>query len=409
MKTIKKLLFVFALIVALASCNNDPITTIEDAKPLVLKVELQKRVNQDNTFAFDLLKQTMDISKEANVTVSPLSVSIALGMTWNGADGTTKSEMETALKMSGLTASQINEYYKIMQTGLPTIDPTTKLSIANSIWYQKDFGVKSDFLSINKENFNAYIKELDFSQAWAKDTINNWCSAKTKGLIPTIIDEIPSNAVMYLVNAVYFKGIWSQKFDKKSTTESTFTNEAGNGISVNMMHQQDTLGYASDEMAQYVDLTYGNKAFSMTVIVPEYGKTVSDILNYLTIEKWNETIGNLRQREIILHLPRFKSENKFTLNEPLKTMGMPTAFTENADFSKISDAKLMISKVLHKTYIAVDEDGTEAAAVTAVEMIKTSMPVIPEVRANRPFIFVIREKSTGVILFIGKMGNIEKF
>jgi serpin B len=409
MKTVKKLMFLFALIVFATGCDKDPIATIEDAKPLVLKVELQKRVNQDNAFAFDLLRKTMDASKEANVTVSPLSVSIALGMTWNGADGATKSEMETALKMSGLTANQINEYYKVMLTGLPVIDPTTKLSIANSIWYKKDFSVKSDFIAINKENFNAYIKELDFSQAWAKDTINNWCSAKTNGLIPTIIDEIPSNAMMYLVNAVYFKGIWSQKFEKKNTTESTFTNEAGNEVKVNMMHQQDTLGYASDEMAQYVDLRYGNKAFSMTVIVPEYGKTVSDFLKNLTIEKWNEIITNLQQREIILHLPRFKSENKFLLNEPLKTMGMPTAFTESADFTKISVERLMISRVLHKTYIAVDEDGTEAAAVTAVEMVKTSMPIIPEVRANRPFIFAIREKSTGVILFIGKMGNIEKF
>ncbi|MBV5342138.1 serpin family protein, partial [bacterium] len=148
------------------------------------------------------------------------------------------------------------------------------------------------------------------------------------------------------------------------------------------------------EMAQFVDLRYGNKAFSMTIIVPEYSKTVNDILKNLTVEKWNEIIANLQQREIILNLPRFKSENKFLLNEPLISMGMPTAFTANADFTKISDIRLMISRVLHKTYIAVDEDGTEAAAVTAVEMRETSMPIIPEVRVDRPFIFAIREKST---------------
>jgi serpin B len=409
MKTLNVIILLFTLFIVFIGCDTDPINIIEDAKPIVLKVELQKRINQDNAFAIDLLKQTMDASKEANVTVSPLSVSIALGMTWNGADGTTKSEMETTLKMSGLTVNQINEYYKVMLTELPVIDPTTKLSIANSIWYKKDFSVKSDFLAINKENFNAYVKEIDFLQTWAKDTINNWCSVKTNGLIPTIIDDIPSNAMMYLVNAVYFKGIWSQKFDKKNTTESTFTNEAGNSVKVNMMHQQDTLGYTSDEMAQFVDLRYGNKAFSMTIIVPEYSKTVNDILKNLTVEKWNEIIANLQQREIILNLPRFKSENKFLLNEPLISMGMPTAFTANADFTKISDIRLMISRVLHKTYIAVDEDGTEAAAVTAVEMRETSMPIIPEVRVDRPFIFAIREKSTGVILFIGKMGNVEKF
>ncbi len=409
MKTIKKLFFLLAFIVFATSCDNNPNIIIKGANPIVLKVELQKRINQDNAFALDLLKQTMTTSNEANVTVSPLSVSIALGMAWNGANGTTKSEMETALKMTGLSASQINEYYKVMLTELPVIDPTTKLSIANSIWYKKDFSVKPDFLTINKENFNAYIKELDFSQAWAKDTINNWCSAKTNGLIPTILDEIPANAIMYLVNAVYFKGIWSQKFDKKLTKEATFTNEAGKGVKVNMMHQQDTLGYASDELAQYVDLTYGNKAFSMTIIVPENGKTVNDILKNLTVEKWNEKIANLQQREIILNLPRFKSENKFLLNDPLINMGMPTAFTGDANFSKISDANLMISRVLHKTYIAVDEDGTEAAAVTVIEIKETSMPIMPEVSVDRPFVFAIREKSTGVILFIGKMGNIEKY
>lgn len=409
MKTLHKIPVLVALFMFVCSCEKDPVAKVEDAKPLALKVELQKRVNQDNAFAFDLLKQTIEDSKQANVTVSPLSVSIALGMTRNGAAATTKTEMETALKMSGLTDEQINEYYKVMQTGLPGIDPTTKLAIANSIWYDKDFSVKPGFLNVNKDNFNAYVKQIDFTQTWAKDTINNWCAAKTNGLIPTILDEIPYDALMYLVNAVYFKGIWCRKFDKKNTTESTFTNELGNYTKVNMMHKQDTFGYASDDKAQYVDLTYGNKAFSMTLIVPEYGYTVSELLKTLTVEKWNAMIANLQQREIILHLPRFKSENKFVLNNPLINMGMPTAFTANADFSNIANTGLMISKVLHKTYIAVDEDGTEAAAVTAVEMIKTSMPVLPEVRADRPFLFAIREKSTGVILFIGKMGNVEKF
>lgn len=406
----RSLIFTLIAAIVIVSCKDaEPQANLEDAKPIALKVSLQKRINQDNAFALDLLKQTIALSKETNVTVSPLSVSIALGMALNGADNVTKTQIETALKMSSLTSDEINEYYKVMQTNLPMVDPSTKLCIANSIWYKKDFLVKNSFLEINKTNFNAYVKELDFAQSWAKDTINNWCSVKTKGLIPTILDEIPSNAMMYLVNAVYFKGIWCSKFDKKKTTESYFTNEAGSQLKVNIMFQQDTFNYTSDALAQYVDMPYGNKAFSMTLIVPEYGKTTQEILGTLTVDKWNSIISNMHQSEIMLSVPRFKSENKFTLNDELKVMGMPIAFSESADFSKISNIGLMISKVLHKTYIAVDEDGTEAAAVTAIEMIKTSMPIIPVVRADRPFIFVIRERSTGVIIFIGKIGSVEKY
>lgn len=404
----RKLLFILLAAVTLVACENETLNKTEDAKPIALKASLQKRINQDNAFAFDLLRNTIAKNTDENITVSPLSVSIALGMARNGANGLTQSEMETTLKMSGLTSDEINEYYKVMNNALPVIDPTTKLSIANSIWYRKDFVVKPSFLDVNTANFNAYVRELDFSQSWAKDTINNWCSVKTKGLIPTILDDIPENAVMYLINAVYFKGIWCNKFDKKLTTESYFYPEKGESVKMNLMQMTDTLLYATDELADYVDLPYGNKAFSMTVIVPKYGKTTNDVLQSMTVDKWNNTVSKLSEEQVQLSLPRFKSENKFLLNDPLIAMGMPTAFTGAADFSRISDERLLISKVIHKTYISVDEDGTEAAAVTAIEMIKTSMPMYPIVRADRPFLFVIREKSTGVILFIGKMGKVEK-
>ena len=207
MKTILRLTLTLLLVV---SCNtqNDPILVPEDAKPIALRVGLEKRVTQDNEFTFDLFKKTIETTGETNVFVSPLSVSIALGMTWNGANGQTKTEMETALKMSGLSVTDINDYYKVMQSTLPTIDPTTKLSLANSIWYREGYEVKTDFLQINTNYFNAEVRKIDFAQAWAKDTINNWCARKTNNLITNILDEIPKNAVMYLINAVYFKGIW---------------------------------------------------------------------------------------------------------------------------------------------------------------------------------------------------------
>ena len=411
MKKILQLLLL-SIIVSACSNQNDAIQVPVDAKPIGLSIAMEKRVSQDNEFAFDLLKKTIVSSGETNVFVSPLSVSIALGMAWNGANGTTRTEMETALKMSGMLVGDINNYYKIMQTTLPSIDPTTKLSIANSMWYKTGFEVKPAFLKVNAESFNAYLKELDFTKVWAADTINNWCSKRTNTLIPVIIDQIPSNAVMYLINAVYFKGIWSKQFEKKNTSLQKFTNEAGNQGNVNMMYQKDTFRYAETETAQYLDMPYGNNAFSMTVILPNEGKSTSDILNLLTSTYWNNLFQNMPARNVEVYMPRFKNQNKFSLVDPLKSMGMNLAFSEYADFSNISNVSLKISDVIHDTYVEVTEEGTEAAAVTVVEIIETAMPVPPPTplfKVNRPFLFVIRENSTGVILFVGKMGNVDKY
>ena len=408
MKKILKFIII-ALTATGCASQNDPNTASINAKPIALTVSMEKRVNQDNGFAFDLLKNTINTSGETNVFISPLSVSIALGMAWNGANGMTKTEMETTLKMSGMSVADINGYYQVMQSTLPVVDPSTNLSIANSLWYKTGFNVKPDFLKVNSDYFNAYIKELDFSQAWALDTINNWCSKKTNKLIPTIIKQIPSDAVMYLMNAVYFKGIWSKKFDKTKTTELPFTNETGNLVSVNMMSMKDTFAYAQTDMAQYLEMPYGNKAFSMTVILPAENKTITDVLNSLTTDNWFTTLNNLSEQEVMVYLPRFKVSNSFNLNQELQNMGMKLAFTDLADFSNIAALPLKISYVIHNTYCTVDEEGTEAAAVTSIGIVATAVRLPVIFNANKPFLFVIREKSTGVILFIGKMGSVDKY
>jgi len=397
-----------AFILMLAGCKNEN-EPLPDATPLQLRVGLQKRVVQDNEFALDLLRKTIAEVKDTNVFISPLSVSIALGMTLNGANGDTRNQMETALKMSGLSVDDINEYYKVMQTDLPAIDPKTKLSLANSIWYKTGYEVKKSFLEINKNYFNAEVQDLDFGQKWAVDTINNWCTRKTNNLIKNVLDYIPGDAVMYLINAVYFKGIWKTQFDKDKTFKTDFTNEAGVKVKVNMMQLKDTFAYSEDDFAQYLDLPYGNNAFSMTVLLPKTGKTTDDVLNYMTGEKWTTMISGMTKQEVDAYLPRFTTKNKFLLNEPLKKMGMTDAFTSDADFTNIADDELMISRVIHDTYIDVNEEGTEAAAVTVVEIVKNSMPMNPVVQVNKPFLFVIREKSTGIILFIGKMGNLSLY
>ena len=407
-----KKIYSILLAISLLSCTseNSPNLPAKDAKPIQMSAAMEKKVTQDNDFGLDLLKNTIVISEESNVMVSPLSVSIALGMVWNGAKGQTQTEIGNTLKMKDLTSKELNEYYKTMQSSLLTIDPSTKLSIANAIWYREGFEVKSDFLKINSDNFNAYVKELDFSKPWALDTINNWCSKSTKGLIPKILDEIPRDEVMYLMNAVYFKGIWRDQFDKSKTISANFTNDLGKDIKVNMMTKNNTFAYNSDDFAQYIDLPYGNKAFSMTIILPNKTLTVNDILSRLTAQNLKSTLKEMSEQKVDLKLPRFKIENSFKLNDPLISMGMPLAFNEYlANLTGIADKKLFISEVIHKTYITVDEEGTEAAAVTSIGVGVTSMPQYIDFNVNKPFLFFIREKSTGIILFMGKVGNVNKY
>ncbi len=403
----KSVLFLLSLLM-FAACEQ-PEVKLKDAEPIPLKAGMEKRVQQDNAFAFDLFRQVLiNNADEKNIFISPLSVSIALGMAWNGANGETKTEMATALKMSGMTEDEINEYYQIMLTALPEVDPSTKLNIANSLWYRTGFPVKDEYLKVNSDYFNAEVRELDFAKPDALSIINGWCAEKTNNLIKNPLDKISADAMMYLINAIYFKGIWVKKFEK-DTYKANFYAEGGNTVQVDMMQQKDTFGYREDEMAQYLDLPYGNKAFSMTVILPREGKTTDEVLETLDTEKWNNIINGFSSHEVQIYLPKFKTTGKYELKEPLMQMGMVKAFTDQADFSNISDINLLISRIIHSTYCSVDQEGTEAAAVTVVEFELTSMPMNYVFNANRPFIFVIREKSTGVILFMGKMGQVELY
>lgn len=406
MKTTALFLLSFLL---LSACTEPEVVEIKDAEPIVLKTSMQKRVQQDNEFAFDLFRKTIASTDEKNVFISPLSVSIALGMAWNGASAETKEEMATALKMSGMTDKEINEYYQIMQSTLPKVDPSTQLNIANSLWYKEGFQVKNPYLQVNKDYFNAEIRALDFASPKALGIINGWCADKTNQLIKNPLDKISADAVMYLINAIYFKGIWANKFDKKETTTATFYAEGDKTVKVKMMQQLDTFRYMQDDMAKYLEMPYGNKAFSMTAILPNEGKTTAEVLNALDTESWGKVVTGMRTKKIQVFLPKFKTKGTYELKGPLMEMGMKKAFTAEADFSSIADFRLLISRIIHSTYCDVNEEGTEAAAVTIVEVELTSMPNYPVFNANRPFIFVIHEKSTGVILFMGKMGEVAMY
>jgi len=345
-----------------------------------------------------------------------LSVDFALGMTLNGANSITEQEMKNVLHHSGLTDTEINEYYQLMLNALPSIDPTTKLNIANSIWCREGFPFYQPFLDTNAKYFDAKISNLDFASPTALKTINNWCAEQTNDLIKEPLDEIPADAVMYLINAIYFKGIWITQFEKKNTNKATFYAENGVQKQVDMMHiPEGAFLYYADANAQYLDMGYGNGAYSMTLILPQNGKTLRDVTNNLSTDYFNDIVNNrLDSTNLKVYLPRFKTEYKTELKNVLKALGMPSAFDPygTADFSGMCNILLdylYINRVIHSTFVEVNEEGTEAAAVTIVEMTTyTSIGGgLPVFRADKPFMFVIRENSTGAILFMGKMGEIE--
>ncbi len=401
--------FLFILMPLLIGCNPES-DAVKQAETINLTPQQAERVVQDNDFALDLFKKTIASSTESNVFISPLSVSMSLGMLWNGANGATKSEIENALKMNGLNIDDINNYYKLMQTTLPKIDPLTKLTIANSIWYRDILPLKPDFLKTNTDYFNAKVAALDFGNSKSVDIINNWCSDNTNKLIPKVIDEIEPNAMMFLINALYFKGTWVKKFDKRKTNEENFTTDQNRQVKVNMMHIEEKFKYTEDEMAQYLEMSYGNKAFSMLILLPLDSKSTEDVLNNLSPERLTQVLSTMYSPKANVRLPRFQVKSSFQLKLMLQAMGMQQVFTENADLTNISDWKpLYVKYVKHDTYVKVDEEGTEAAAVTKTSLFtKSEEPIIP-FTVNKPFVFLIRENSTGVILFMGKMGDVEKF
>ncbi|MBA7584325.1 hypothetical protein ES708_26278 [subsurface metagenome] len=345
---------------------------------------------------------------EKNVMISPLSISLALAMTYNGADGDTKEAMEKTLELSGFTIDEINENYKILIDALSSVDPKVLMSIANSIWHEQNFGVEQDFINVNQNYFYAEVSPLDFNDPDAVTTINNWVADKTNDKITEIIDNIPAEAVMYLINAIYFKGIWKYEFDESDTKEKPFYLSDGTTKDVPMMIQEASFNYLSNDILQAVEMPYGAGNYSMIILLPQYNKTPDDIIDQLSNENWNMWLSEFYEAEKVqIHLPKFKFEYKNLLNDELINMDMGIAFDPDyADFSKINpDWQLYISRVIHKSFIEVNEEGTEAAAVTAVEISFTSIgeeTFIP-FYVNQPFIFAIKEKYTNAIIFMGKV------
>lgn len=361
-------------------------------------------VETDNSFGLTLLRSTVDAEDNSkNVFLSPLSVSMALGMALNGARGETRTAMEATLEKQGLSSDEINDAYRGLIDLLEGLDPKVEVALANSIWYREGFPVRQAFVDTNRAHFDAEVAELDFSEPSASDRINGWVDNETQGNIPEIVPaQIRSDIVMYLINATYFKGQWRSKFDPDQTEEEPFHRTDGSTVSVPMMEKTDEVRhlYYQTEQFSAVDLAYGDSLYSMTVLLPHEDTSVQEVVDTLDTETWSRLTEQMAPRTLSrLMLPTFTLRYEKTLNDVLTDLGMGVAFTNRANFRGIADTALAIDKVKHKTFLQVDEEGTEASAATSVGIEVTSAP--PSFVADRPFVVAIRENHSGTILFLG--------
>ena len=395
---------IFILVFSLVAGCDALDSTDEFNPPRSLTQEEAAVVKSDNTFGLSLFTRLHAAKPDSNLFISPLSVSMALGMTLNGADGETRRQMAEALHKEGLSEEAINASYRSLIDLLTGLDPKVRLDIANSIWYREGFRVEPAFLDVNREHFDAEIQGLDFAEPEAVETINGWVEDKTEGLIDSIIEQIDRDVMMYLINAIYFKGQWTYEFDLDDTSDQPFANAGGTSTIVPMMSLHGSLPYASLENASVIDLPYGDSLYSMTIVLPHDAESIDEIAGSMTPDTWDEWTALLRPQELDLYLPRFDIAYFSSLKDVLKEMGMTNAFSGSADFSRIiPDEQLYISDVLHKTVLKVNEEGTEAAAVTAVEIRATSIGENIVFRVDHPFILAIRERNSGSILFAGKI------
>ena len=422
----------------MAGCSSDNNEVTGGVDPEIVKnnerkdIELtraeQQLVNGSNDFAFNLFRRiniTYGYSEPGGCLapegydytqplksqiVSPISITYALGMLNNGADGQTQAQINNVLGFGETGADGINDFCRKMLTEAPKLDKLTKVLIANTIYMNKSYELKSDFVSKAHQFYEADPETRDFHDGKTRDVINKWGNDHTEGMIPEVltIDEFNPDAVSYLLNAIYFKGTWAEKFDKGNTKDEEFEASTGK-IQVPMMQQENEFNYTENELCQVLRLPYGNKAYSMTILLPKEGRTINDVLKTLTAESW-EQYRWMGSATVNVKLPRFESNSSIDLKEIMTKLGMPNAFNPQfAEFPNFCNVPTYIGLMKQVAKIKLNEEGTEAAAVTVIGMDNaTAMPSEPRrvnFHATRPFLYVISERSTGAIFFIGQFAG----
>jgi serine protease inhibitor len=386
--------------------NSEPENSLTDPEVSLTLTE-RKLVGATNQFSFDLFQRVLSSSGESdNVFISPLSASFALGMAYNGAAGRTREEMQAALGFDDLSDSEINVSYRNVMHLLVDLDPNVAMTIGNSIWAHDGLPLRQEFVELNRTYFDASVRTLNFSEASSADTINQWVADNTAGKITEIVAKpVPPDLVALLVNAVYFKAAWTSRFNPDSTTEADFHLPNGSTARRDYMLMNSAFEMYSDTDFEALNLPYGDSSFNMLIILPDKDVGISTVLGRFTPENWDTWTGSLTRHELELYLPKFRFRYELSLKNTLTALGIERAFSDLADFSDmVNGGGVKFDDVKHKTFIQVDEEGTEAAAVTAISIFPTSIE-LNRLVCNRPFLFVIYERVSKTILFMGYISD----
>ena len=386
---------------------GDGISAIDEL-PRELSVAELDLIAADNRFAFKFFHEIVTQSDpDENIFISPTSIAMALGMTYNGARGSTRDSMQEALELHGMNLQDVNEAYQSVIELLRGLDPHVEFTIANSIWYRQGLSVQQPFVDLNQTYFDAQVEALDFTGSAAASTINAWVSENTNGRIGEIVeDPIDPMLVMFLINAIYFKGDWAYQFDRSRTHDAPFHRADGSTSTVDLMASGTEMPFwlTYDGTSQIGELRYGGGPWRMTIVLPTAHDAIAPVLDGLTEAQWNTWTEALDSTDMSVLLPKFTLEYEASLKDVLVALGMGNAFDPLlADLSGIGGqpGELFIDHVKHKTFLDINEEGTEAAAATSVGVGTTSAPM--DFRVDRPFFFVIREALSGSILFMGRI------
>lgn len=403
---------IIAAAVCLSACEPaDPVQKHEPmpCKPYSLTKAQSEMVNGGNSFAFNLLEA---VSKDEKFTgkdfmVSPLSISLLLGAMNNGATGQTSEEILNALGFENCTAADINEYSKAILQGCPEVDNLVKVKIANAVAIKEGLKLKKGFSEALSTYYDAYVRSMKFDDTAVKE-INSWCHEQTEGMIPKIIDEIEPETVLIALNSIYFNGVWATQFPKDKTKKESFNGIDGKSGKVSMMHVEELFEHSSNDIWSTVRLPYGNGSYNMYVLLPHEGYSIAEVISALDADTWEAEKLRMKQRKVDLKLPAFETETEVGLVKIMKSLGMKRAFDPyQAEFNEmlgLTYDRVYLGLLKQKSKIKVNEEGTEAAAVTVGGFCGTSVQLPAEpvtFHADRPFIYLIQEQSSNAIFFIG--------
>ncbi|MCW5910206.1 MAG: serpin family protein [Cyclobacteriaceae bacterium] len=401
----KKIVFLLTLSLFFACSPSEP---EPDNTPNLrtLSVAEDILVNSSNDFAFTLFEKLQNNDKP-NRFLSPLSIGIALGMTLNGAEGETRQGILNTIQFGNLTEAEVNKGYYDLVNRLSGMDRTVSMNIANSVWHRKELSVKPAFKSVIESDYKGTVQGLDFSSSKSIDIINGWIEDKTNDKIKDVIQEISGDLVMFLINAIYFKGDWTYQFDKAKTEEGDFYLENNSVVQTPMMRSDKvTVSLFAHEKFNLIGIPFGNRQFEFSVLLPHDSYKTEDIIPELNAGSFSEWTSQSHEQTVELRMPKFKMKWNKTLNNELSSLGMAQAFSGSAQLPHFFEnpLSLRIGFVDHHSFLEVNETGAEAAAVTVVGVFTTSLPAQPPIIVlNKPFIFLIREKHSGTILFIGQL------